>query len=109
MDLARGSCSPSPATTPHLGRSRLAPAQRQAMPWVVVAVSTLLLVWSSPHIVCRAAFVLGMCVLLAAAVGWIVSTLAARGARGRPGWSTAPDPVWRWWPCWASCSPRSTG
>jgi multiple sugar transport system permease protein len=62
-----------------LGRSRLTPAQRRALPWVVVAVSTLLLVWSSPHIVWKAALVLGVCVVLAAAVGRLVSTLAARG------------------------------
>jgi multiple sugar transport system permease protein len=67
--------------TGDLGRRRLTPAQRKAMPWVVVAVATLLLVWASPHIVWKAAFVLGVCVLLAAAVGRIVSTLAARGNR----------------------------
>jgi multiple sugar transport system permease protein len=65
--------------TADLGRRRLSPAQRKAMPWVVVAVSTLLLVWASPHIVWKAAIVLGVCVLLAAAVGRVVSTLAAKG------------------------------
>jgi len=65
--------------TGDVGRSRLTPAQRKAMPWVVVAVAALLLVWASPHIVWKAAFVLGVCVLLAAAVGRIVSMLAARG------------------------------
>jgi multiple sugar transport system permease protein len=63
------------------GRSRLTPAQRKAMPWVVVAVSTLLLIWVSPHIVWKAAFVLGVFVVLAAIVGGIVSRLAARGNR----------------------------
>ncbi len=62
-----------------LGRSRLTPAQRAAMPWVIVAVSTLVLIWASPHIVWKAALVLGVFVLLAAAVGRTVSTLAARG------------------------------
>ncbi|TWF77185.1 multiple sugar transport system permease protein [Pseudonocardia hierapolitana] len=62
-----------------LGRSRLTPAQRKAMPWVVVAVSTLLLIWASPHIVWKAALVLGVFVLLAAIIGRVVSTLAARG------------------------------
>lgn len=70
--------SDGPGTT-DLGRSRLTPAQRKAMPWVVVAVAVLLLVWASPHIVWKAALVLGVCVLLAAAVGRIVSALAARG------------------------------
>jgi multiple sugar transport system permease protein len=62
-----------------LGRSRLSPAQRKAMPWVVVAASTLVLIWASPHIVWKAALVLGVFVLLAAIVGRVVSTLAARG------------------------------
>jgi multiple sugar transport system permease protein len=65
--------------TGDLGRSRLTPAQRAAMPWVIVAVSTLLLIWASPHIVWKAALVLGVFVLLAAIVGRVVSTLAARG------------------------------
>jgi multiple sugar transport system permease protein len=65
--------------TGDLGRSRLTPAQRKALPWVFVAISTLLLAWSSPHIIWKAAFVLGVFVLLAAAVGRAVSTLAARG------------------------------
>ncbi|MEJ3653056.1 ABC transporter permease subunit [Actinomycetes bacterium KLBMP 9759] len=67
--------------TGDLGRRRLTPAQRSAMPWVIVAVSTLVLVWASPHIVWKAALVLGVFVLLAAAVGRIVSALAARGNR----------------------------
>jgi multiple sugar transport system permease protein len=65
--------------TGDFGRSRLTPAQRKAMPWVVVAVSTLLLIWASPHIVWKAALVLGVFVLLAAIIGRVVSTLAARG------------------------------
>jgi multiple sugar transport system permease protein len=59
--------------------SRLTPAQRKAMPWVIVAVSALLLVWSSPHIVWKAAVVLGFFVVCAAIVGRVVSSLAARG------------------------------
>ncbi|MCS7477070.1 ABC transporter permease subunit [Umezawaea endophytica] len=62
-----------------LGRRRLTPAQRAALPWVVVVASTLILVWASPHIVWKAALVLGVFVVLAAAVGRVVSTLAARG------------------------------
>jgi multiple sugar transport system permease protein len=62
-----------------LGRSRLTPAQRKAMPWVWLAVATVVLAWASPHIIWKAAVVLGVFVLLAAAVGRIVSTLAARG------------------------------
>jgi multiple sugar transport system permease protein len=65
--------------TGDLGRGRLTPAQRKAMPWVIVAVSTLILIWASPHIVWKAALVLGVFVLLAAIVGRVVSTLAARG------------------------------
>jgi multiple sugar transport system permease protein len=67
--------------TGDLGRSRLSPAQRKAMPWVIIVVATVVLAWISPHIIWKAALVLGVCVLLAAAVGWIVSTLAARGNR----------------------------
>lgn len=62
-----------------MGRRRLTPAQRRALPWVIVAGSTLILVWASPHIVWKAAVVLGVFVLLAAAVGRVVSMLAARG------------------------------
>ena len=60
-------------------RRRLTPAQRRALPWVIVVASVLVLVWASPHIVWKAAFVLGVFVVLAAAVGRVVSTLAARG------------------------------
>jgi multiple sugar transport system permease protein len=65
--------------TRDLGRHSLTPAQRTALPWVIVAVSTAVLAWASPNIVWKAALVLGVFVLLAAAVGRIVSTLAARG------------------------------
>jgi multiple sugar transport system permease protein len=64
-----------------LGRRRLTPAQRRALPWVIIAVSVLVLVWASPHIVWKAALVLGVFVVLAAIVGRVVSTLAARGSR----------------------------
>jgi len=60
-------------------RRRLTPVQRRALPWVIVVVSVLILVWASPHIVWKAAFVLGVFVVLAAAVGRVVSALAARG------------------------------
>ncbi|MGZ3145689.1 ABC transporter permease [Lentzea chajnantorensis] len=64
-----------------LGRRRLTPAQRTALPWVIVVASTLVLIWASPHIVWKAALVLGVFVVLAAAVGRVVSVLAARGNR----------------------------
>ncbi|MGI5499207.1 ABC transporter permease subunit [Lentzea sp. CA-135723] len=64
-----------------LGRRRLTPAQRRALPWAVIAASVLVLAWASPNIVWKAALVLGVFVLLAAAVGRVVSTLAARGNR----------------------------
>jgi multiple sugar transport system permease protein len=63
------------------GRGRLTRAQRRALPWVVVAVTTALLAFASPHIFWKAAVVLGVCVVLAAAVGRVISTLAARGSR----------------------------
>jgi multiple sugar transport system permease protein len=65
--------------TGDLGRSRLTPAQRKAMPWVVLVVAALLLAWASPQIIWKAVVVLGVFVLLAAVVGRVVSTLAARG------------------------------
>jgi multiple sugar transport system permease protein len=64
-----------------MGRRRLTPAQRKALPWVIIAASVLILVWASPHIVWKAALVLGVFVLIAAAVGRVVSMLAARGNR----------------------------
>ncbi|MBE1495876.1 multiple sugar transport system permease protein [Amycolatopsis lexingtonensis] len=64
-----------------LGHRRLSPAQRRALPWVIVVASVLVLVWASPHIVWKAALVLGVFVLLAAVVGRIVSALAARSKR----------------------------
>ncbi|HET6703354.1 ABC transporter permease subunit [Amycolatopsis sp.] len=64
-----------------LGRRRLTPAQRRALPWVIVVASTLVLVWASPQIVWKAALVLGVFVVLAAAVGRVVSALAARSKR----------------------------
>ncbi|MER6799006.1 carbohydrate ABC transporter permease, partial [Amycolatopsis mediterranei] len=63
------------------GRRRLTPVQRKALPWVIVAASVLVLAWASPQIVGKAALVLGVFVVLAAAVGRIVSVLAVRGNR----------------------------
>ncbi|WP_328451323.1 ABC transporter permease [Amycolatopsis sp. NBC_00438] len=64
-----------------MGRRRLTPAQRRALPWVIVVAAVLVLIWASPQIVWKAALVLGVFVVLAAAVGRVVSTLAARGNR----------------------------
>ena len=54
---------------------------RKALPWVVTAVVTGLLAWASPQIFWKAAVVLGVILLLAAAVGRVVSTLESRGGR----------------------------
>ncbi|MBE8521137.1 ABC transporter permease subunit [Amycolatopsis sp. H6(2020)] len=64
-----------------LGRRRLTPVQRKALPWVIVAASVLVLAWASPQIVGKAALVLGVFVVLTAAVGRVVSVLATRGNR----------------------------
>jgi len=64
-----------------LGRRRLTPGQRRALPWVIVVGSVLVLIWASPQIVWKAALVLGVFVVLAAAVGRGVSVLATRGNR----------------------------
>ncbi|MCR6487799.1 ABC transporter permease subunit [Amycolatopsis sp. OK19-0408] len=66
---------------PDLGRRRLTLGQRRALPWVIVVATVLVLVWASPHIVWKAALVLGVFVVLAAAVGRVVSVFAARGNR----------------------------
>ncbi|SEC55615.1 multiple sugar transport system permease protein [Amycolatopsis tolypomycina] len=63
------------------GRRRLTPAQRRALPWVIVAGAALVLAWASPQIAWKAALVLGVFVVLAAAVGRVVSALAIRGSR----------------------------
>ncbi|WP_439381196.1 ABC transporter permease [Amycolatopsis lexingtonensis] len=63
------------------GHRRLTPGQRRALPWVIVVASVLVLVWASPNIVWKAALVLGVFVVLAAAVGRVVSALAARSKR----------------------------
>ena len=52
-----------------LGRSRFTPGQRRALPWVVVVLVAALLAWVSPQIFWKAGVVLGVCVLVAAAVG----------------------------------------
>ncbi|AVT33669.1 sugar ABC transporter permease [Plantactinospora sp. BC1] len=54
---------------------------RKALPWVVALVLTGLLAWASPHIVWKAAVVLGVILLIAAAVGRVVSALQTWGRR----------------------------
>jgi len=58
---------------------RLSPVQRKALPWVIIAAFTVLLAWVSPQIFWKAGVVLGICVLVAAGVGRLISALAARG------------------------------
>ncbi|MFY1693061.1 ABC transporter permease subunit [Plantactinospora sp. WMMB782] len=54
---------------------------RKALPWAVALVLTGLLAWASPHIVWKAALVLGVILLVAAAVGRVVSALRSWGRR----------------------------
>ncbi|WP_250037255.1 ABC transporter permease [Paractinoplanes maris] len=54
---------------------------RRSLPWVLTAAFTGLLFWASPQIFWKAAVVLGVILLIAAAVGRVVSTLRARGGR----------------------------
>lgn len=56
-----------------------APAVRRALPWVLTAVVTVLLFWASPEIFWKAAVVLGVVLLIVAAVGRVVSVLDSRG------------------------------
>ncbi|KWV34283.1 ABC transporter permease [Micromonospora rifamycinica] len=54
---------------------------RTALPWAVAAATVALLAWASPHIFWKAAVLLGVFLLIAAAVGRVVSALGARGSR----------------------------
>ncbi|WP_246274851.1 ABC transporter permease [Phytohabitans houttuyneae] len=54
---------------------------RKALPWVIAAVVTGLLAWASPHIFWKAAVVLGVLLLIVAAVGWVVTALQGWGRR----------------------------
>jgi multiple sugar transport system permease protein len=51
------------------------------LPWTLAAVVTGLLAWASPHIFWKAAVVLAVILLIAAAVGRVVSALESRGGR----------------------------
>ncbi|MFC6606078.1 ABC transporter permease subunit [Amorphoplanes digitatis] len=65
-------------------RTRAAPwigPARKALPWAGAAVVTGLLAWASPQIFWKAAVVLGVILLIAAAVGRVVSGLQAHGGR----------------------------
>jgi multiple sugar transport system permease protein len=60
---------------------RHARTARKALPWAITAVVTGLLVWASPQIFWKAAVVLGVILLVAAAVGRVVSALQTWGRR----------------------------
>lgn len=60
---------------------RVGTRARKALPWVITAVVTGLLLWASPQIFWKAAVVLGVILLIAAAVGRVVSALNTRGGR----------------------------
>ncbi|MCA2216961.1 ABC transporter permease [Jidongwangia harbinensis] len=62
-----------------VGSMRWTPTARKALPWVATAVVTGLLIWASPQIFWKAAVVLAVFLLIAAAVGRVVSTLKSRG------------------------------
>ncbi len=54
---------------------------RKALPWAVAAAVALLLLWASPQIFWKAALVLAVVLLVAAAVGRVVSSLHGWGRR----------------------------
>jgi multiple sugar transport system permease protein len=54
---------------------------RKALPWIIAAAVTGLLAWASPQIFWKAAVVLGVILLVAAAAGRVVSALQSRGGR----------------------------
>ncbi|MGC4818689.1 ABC transporter permease subunit [Micromonospora sp. DT63] len=60
---------------------RVGTRARKALPWMITAVVTGLLLWASPQIFWKAAVILGVILLIAAAVGRVVSTLQSRGGR----------------------------
>jgi len=64
-----------------IGTARRAGTTKKALPWVVAAAVTGLLAWASPHIFWKAAVVLGVILLVAAAVGRVVSALQTWGRR----------------------------
>ncbi|MEU5903730.1 ABC transporter permease subunit [Micromonospora sp. NPDC047467] len=64
-----------------LGAQRWTGPARRALPWVVTAAVTGLLLWASPKIFWKAAVVLGVILLVATAVGRVVSALQSRGGR----------------------------
>ncbi|GIG90694.1 ABC transporter permease [Plantactinospora endophytica] len=64
-----------------LRTARWAGTVRKALPWVVSAAVAGLLLWASPQIFWKAAVVLGVILLIAAAVGRVTSTLQLRGGR----------------------------
>jgi multiple sugar transport system permease protein len=72
--LRRPDTAIGPAVTP-------GPARR-ALPWIVAAAVTGLLLWVSPHIFWKAAVVLAVILGIAAVVGWVASALRESG-RGR--------------------------
>jgi multiple sugar transport system permease protein len=72
--LRRPDTAIGPAVTP-------GPARR-ALPWIITAAVTGLLLWVSPHIFWKAAVVLAVILGIAAVVGWVASALRESG-RGR--------------------------
>ncbi|SCF47241.1 multiple sugar transport system permease protein [Micromonospora matsumotoense] len=77
-----GVAPPRRARKPRPARSaRTTRSVRTALPWVVAVATTALLAWASPHIFWKAAAVLGVFLLVAAAVGRVVSALGAWGRR----------------------------
>lgn len=54
---------------------------RKALPWVIAAAVALLMLWTSPHIFWKAAVVLGVIMLVAAAVGRLASAFHGWGRR----------------------------
>ncbi|WP_041840820.1 ABC transporter permease [Actinoplanes friuliensis] len=61
--------------------ARWAATTRRALPWVLTVVVTVLLAWASPQIFWKAAVVLAVFALIAAAVARVVSALQSRGGR----------------------------
>ena len=68
-------------TARQIGTARRIGTARKVLPWVIAAAVAGLLAWASPQIFWKAAVVLGVILLVAAAVGRVVSALQARGGR----------------------------
>ena len=83
QDAGTAPSRPTRRTARWPGTARWARTARTALPWVVASAVAGLLAWASPQIFWKAAAVLGVVLLVAVAVGRVVSAFPAKGRRRR--------------------------